>query len=134
MEKHKFATAINCIDGRVQNPVSEWMKEHLNVHYVDTITEPGPDKVLTQGPVERVESLRQKVMVSIRAHHSSVIAVVGHYDCAGNPVSKEEHLRQIKKCVEVVTSWGLPVRIVGLWVNERWGIEVIYDTEKHDLA
>lgn len=67
-------------------------------------------------------------MVSIRAHHSSVIAAVGHYDCAGNPVSKEEHLMQIKECVEVVASWGLPVRIVGLWVNERWEIEVIYDT------
>jgi len=71
------------------------------------VTEPGPDKALTRGTVEVVESIRRKVEVSMTAHHSSVIAVVGHHDCAGNPVSKEEHLEQIKKCIEVVASWGI---------------------------
>ena len=110
------------------------MRTHFNVDYVDMITEPGPDKALTQGPVEVVESIRRKVLVSITAHYSSVIAVVGHHDCAGNPVSKEEHLKQINKCIEVVTSWRLPVRILGLWVNELWEIEVVCDTEKSDFA
>lgn len=131
IKQSKFATAISCIDGRVQKPFTEWMKSHLNVQYVDMVTEPGPDKALTQGPVEVVESIRRKVLVSITAHYSSVIAVVAHHDCAGNPVSKEEHLAQIKKCVEIVASWRLPVRILGLWVNNQWEIEIIYDTERY---
>lgn len=134
MEKSKFATAINCIDGRVQGPVSAWMKEYFHVHYVDMITEPGLNRVLTQGPAEVVESIRQEVMISLRAHQSSTIAVVGHHDCAGNPVSPEERVEQIKKGVEVVTSWRLPVRVVGLWVNERWGIKVVCDTEQRAFA
>ena len=89
IKQSKFATAISCIDGRVQKPVTEWMRTHFNVDYVDMITEPGPDKALTQGPVEVVESIRRKVLVSITAHYSSVIAVVGHHDCAGNPVRKK---------------------------------------------
>lgn len=124
MEKGKFATVISCIDGRVQSPIAEWMKKNLKVDYVDTITEPGPDKALL-GQDERVESIRQKVMISIKAHNSCAIAVAGHYDCAGNPVSEEEHLEQIKKCTEVVASWGLPVRIAGLWVNKQWKVEVV---------
>jgi len=135
MDNNKFATAITCMDGRVQEPVSSWMKQHLHVDYVDTITEAGPDKILIQGPLDgldamkQVESLQRKARLSVEAHGSCAIAVVGHHDCAGNPVSREEHLQQIRKCVEVVASWGLGVRILGLWVNEQWGVEVIADTQ-----
>ncbi len=44
-----FGTAKNCLDGRVQIPVLDWIKLHSRVQYVDMITEPGVDKVLAQG-------------------------------------------------------------------------------------
>jgi len=121
----RFATAINCIDGRAQSPVAEWLKKNVRADYVDTITEPGPDKALLQD----ADPIRKKAMISISAHKSGVIAVAGHHDCAGNPVSKEEHIEQVKKCVEIAASWGFPVRIVGLWVNDNWQAEVVTDTE-----
>ncbi len=37
-----FCTAINCMDGRTQLPVIEFLKNKLSVEYVDTVTEPGP--------------------------------------------------------------------------------------------
>ena len=118
----KFATAINCIDGRAQMPVNEWIRKSLGADYVDTITEPGVDRFLSHGGEE---AIKKKVMISVNAHHSSAIVVAGHHDCAGNPVSKEEHLKHIKKCVEIIESWKLPVRVVGLWVNEQWQVEVV---------
>ncbi len=42
----KFATLINCMDGRVQLPVSRWIKKNFGVDFVDTITEPGPNGIL----------------------------------------------------------------------------------------
>jgi len=48
MASGKFGTAINCIDDRAQAPVSDWIKENHSVDYVDTITEPGSDKVLLE--------------------------------------------------------------------------------------
>lgn len=36
----KFATAINCIDGRTQLPVIEWARKKYGVDYVDMITKP----------------------------------------------------------------------------------------------
>lgn len=37
----KFCTAINCMDGRVQLPVINYLKKHFKVNYVGSITEPG---------------------------------------------------------------------------------------------
>jgi hypothetical protein len=130
--KSRFAAAINCIDGRVQEPVSRWLRGWFNVDYVDTITEPGADKALLES-AERVESIRRRVMVSVTVHNSCGITIVGHHECAGNPVSKEEHLEAIKRCVEVIASWELPVPTVGLWVNEQWAVEVVCggDSSRH---
>lgn len=128
MAAGKFATAINCIDGRVQRPVSEWMRLELSLDYVDTITQPGPDKVLTQGPSATVENMRQNVAVSVAAHQSQVIAIAAHHQCAGNPVSDDEHKEQIRAACAIVAQWGFPARIIGLWVNEWWQVEKIADS------
>jgi Putative carbonic anhydrase len=37
MGEGKFGTAINCMDGRVQEPVINWMKVRYGLDYVDMI-------------------------------------------------------------------------------------------------
>lgn len=127
MEGKKFVTAINCIDGRTQDPVSSWMKKKYNADFVDAITEPGIDKVLAEEHPALVESIKCKVAISTGTHHSKAIGIVGHYDCAANPVSKEEHIEQVKKAVQVVKKMDMPcdVEVFGLWVGEDWTVEVI---------
>ena len=121
----KFGTALNCIDGRTQIPVIEWLKENFDVDYVDLITEPGMDKVLSQGEWVETERLREKVIVSITAHSSNVVVVVVHYDCAANPVCDCKHFCDIIASTSKVKSWRLPVRVVGLWVDEFSHVHVI---------
>jgi len=123
-----FATAINCIDGRVQRPVSDWMRIQYSIDFVDTITQPGPEKTLTQGPQAIIGAMRANVDVSVSAHESKLIAIAAHHGCAGNPVSDEEHQAQVRAACHVVAEWGLPVRVVGLWVNEWWQVELIADS------
>ena len=124
----RFATAINCIDGRTQRPVSEWIRIQFSVDYVDTITQPGPEAALTRGPASAIEVMRQNVGVSVQAHQSQLIAVAAHHECAGNPVSDDEHKAQVRAACEVIAKWGFPARIVGLWVNEWWQVEGVSDT------
>ena len=121
----KFGTTINCIDGRTQKPVSEWIKKNFEVDVVDTVTEPGCDKVMPENNLEKIEQLKSKVSISINAHKSSVIVIAGHHDCAGNPVSKEKHIEQIKQSMQVIKSWDLPVKVAGLWINDKWEAEQI---------
>jgi hypothetical protein len=35
------------MDGRVQLPVIEWMKRNYALDYIDMITEPGSDKIMS---------------------------------------------------------------------------------------
>jgi len=97
MKRKKFATALNCMDGRVQKPVIEFLEKKYKVDFVDMITEPGIDKVLAEGNKKILKEIKKKIEISVKKHGSKIVAVVGHADCAGNPVDKKDHLTQIKK-------------------------------------
>lgn len=130
MSEYKFATAINCIDGRVQVPVFNWMDLHCHVQYVDMITEPGADNILPNGSDYLIYSIREKVRLSLERHHSQAIAIVGHHDCLANPISKEDHWQQIRQSANIIESWGYWVRVLGLWVNEWSSIDVVCDSDE----
>lgn len=128
MAHGRFVTVINCMDGRVQEPVSAWMKERFRADHVDTITEPGPDGILSDGPEDLIESIKSRVLISVNGHGSRTVAVVSHHDCAGNPVEREKHLEQNRASRDIVSSWDLPIRILGLWVGSDWNVEVLSDS------
>ncbi len=123
MADGKFATSISCMDGRIQIPISQWIKENYSVDYVDTITEPGVDKVIAGS--SDLESIKTKIGISINAHKSKLIVVSGHYDCAANPVSDNEHIDLIKKDIEIISSWNLGVDIVGIWIDDSWKVNLV---------
>lgn len=126
MHHGKFGTAINCMDGRAQLPVISWLKSKYELDFIDMITEPGPDKILTQGSPTQIESIKSRVLISVNAHGSQTILVAAHHDCAGNPVSREEHIKQVKDCIKILQSWKLPVKnIMGAWINDNWILEII---------
>ncbi len=120
--KVRFATAINCMDGRAQLPVNEWLRCNHGADYVDTVTEPGPVRLLAEGRDAVVESIRKRVAVSVERHGSRVIAVVAHWDCAGNPVPEPDQLCQLAKSVELVQTWYPDVTVVGLWLGSDWRV------------
>ncbi|MEO0077968.1 MAG: carbonic anhydrase [candidate division WOR-3 bacterium] len=124
MSHGRFVTVINCMDGRTQIPVSEWLRQRYRADYVDTITEPGPDRILAAGQDEAaVVSIRSRVAISVEKHGSRLVAIVGHHDCAGNPVDKASHVRQLRLAADAVRAWGFPVEVLLLWVGENWQVE-----------
>lgn len=125
MAEGTFVTAVNCMDGRVQRPVFDWLKEQYGVDYVDMVTEAGPNKVLLEGSSDQIQSVRSKIEVSLNAHGSKVIAVAGHHDCAGNPVPKDVKWEQTRESVQRLKSWYGDVEVIGLWVNENWEVEKV---------
>ena len=126
MAEGTFATAVNCMDGRVQLPVIEYLKKKLGVDYIDMVTEPGPIKFLAENvDTTIVESIKSRVGISAKKHGSKVVAIVGHDDCAGNPVERSVQVTQIKKSVELAKKWGLDVQFLTLFVNKDWEVEEI---------
>ncbi len=126
MSTKKFVTAINCMDGRVQLPIIEWMKAQFSADFVDMITEAGPNKILADNNnIHLIQSLKKRVEISVMKHASFQIAIVGHADCAGNPVDKETQVEQVKIAVRTVQSWGFQTPVVGLWVDDHWAVHKI---------
>jgi hypothetical protein len=126
MAHSKFGTAINCMDGRAQLPVINWMKEQFHLDYVDMITEPGADKAVGEGWYELVEEIKAKTLISVNKHGSRILVIAGHDDCAGNPVTPEQHKTHITEAVGEVLSWNLPLeKVIGVWLDKDWKVEVV---------
>lgn len=122
----KFGTAINCIDGRTQEPVINFMKKKYGIDGVDMVTFPGADGIFSvRENLEKIEIIRRSVSISIEKHHSRIIAIVGHFDCAGNPGDKEHHYAHIRKGLHEVSSWNFDVQIAGYYVNDELQIEEV---------
>ncbi|MFC2049597.1 carbonic anhydrase [Chloroflexota bacterium] len=123
---NKFGTAINCMDGRTQIAVIEYLKSVYGVNYVDLVTEPGPNKILAENKdMAIIESIKRRIKISVEHHDSKLVAVVGHHDCAGNPADKATQIAHILSAVETVRHWGLNVQVVGLWVDEKWKVRLV---------
>lgn len=119
-----FAAVINCMDGRVQEPVNEWMKATTGATYIDVITEAGPDRIMSSTATAS-RLILNRILVSRDKHASNQIALVAHHDCAGNPVSKAQHIEHLTQAGKIMATWNLGMTIYMLWVNEKWQVELI---------
>lgn len=135
--QHLWSVHVGCIDDRGIQPIRAWAIEKFGVQHVDPVTEAGMDGFLTasmpddeeakkQREVE-LERIKKNLFVSLEHHKSYPVIVSGHYGCAGNPVSDDEHRQCIQHACELVRSWGVPenVEVLGVFVNSNWQVEEI---------
>ena len=119
----EFCTAVNCMDGRVQIPVITYLKERFKVAYVDVVSEPGPNKILADGTDQQLlDSIWSRVEISLFKHASRGIAVIGHHDCAGNPVDRDTQRQHTAEAVRRVRERFGSVEVIGLWVDRNWEV------------
>jgi hypothetical protein len=127
-ENLKFGTTINCIDGRTQRPVIDYITQNYGVDIVDMITFPGADGIFSnEQRLAEASFARGSASISVQKHNSRIIAVVGHYDCAGNPGDRSHHYMQIRKALQEVSVWNFPAKIIGLYVNDNWQVEEVIE-------
>jgi len=121
-----FYTVVNCMDGRVQRPALDYLTERFGIEYLDTITEPGPNGILhRRDDPATIDSILRRIDVSVDHHGSIGVAVVGHYDCTGNPGDKAHQNRDTTGAVRFLRERYPDVPIIGLWIDETWSVEEI---------
>ncbi len=129
-----FYTAINCMDGRVQLPVINYLKDRFKAGYIDSVTEAGPVLYLAEKTdSQQTKSILQRIDISINNHKSAGLAIVAHYDCAGNPVDDQTQIVQLTSAVNFLASHYSNVEIIGLWVNSNWSIKEICSIPKKQI-
>lgn len=126
-----FFTTVGCMDGRVQEPVAKFGRGRFAAEYPDTITEAGLVGLLARGSGDQslVDSIKNKINISLEKHHSKGIIVHGHQECAGNPVDDNRHKDDTRRSLEIIKSFVSPsVPVVGVFVKREtngWEIEEI---------
>ncbi len=113
-----FCTVVNCMDGRVQESVNQYLRRRFEVNYVDVVTEPGPNKILSEvTPIHLVQSILNRITVSVEKHGSKSITIAGHEDCAGNPAEKEQQITHLNNARNYLQKQFSDVEILAIWVE-----------------
>ncbi|MHC4914199.1 MAG: carbonic anhydrase [Planctomycetota bacterium] len=121
-----FATALNCMDGRVQLPANEAVRSLFGVDHVDTITEAGIVRFLSdETDSDEAAAALSSVRISLAKHGSRAIAVAAHQDCAGNPCSDSEQQEQLRRAVAFLKGQFADCKVVGLWIGDDWTARVV---------
>jgi len=139
-----FFTSVGCMDGRVQDPVSEYGKARFGVKFADTITEAGlvgqisrlqaPEAQADGGQVKKdtdpkvLESIKNKILISLTKHLSKGIVVHGHQECAGNPVADEQHKEETKEAARIIRAMlgAMDLEVKPIFIvrsGEEWVVE-----------
>lgn len=129
---------ISCSDGRITG-ASARVREFTTKNGFDVgptcvyrIKIPGPDGTCTgvRGDAH-LTALRENIGVLVEKARPALIAVAGHCDCAGFPVSDDEHLSSSKRAATRIKEWFPEVPVLGLidykLAEDVWKFEqVIY--------
>jgi hypothetical protein len=123
----KFGTVINGMDGRVQYPVLDYLKNQFEIDFFDTANEVDPLTILSDRTDKcRLISLKEKITFSIEEHHSRLVAVVGHHDFSGNSNSREKQETQLSDTIDYLRrAYGDDIMFIGHYVTEEYKVEEI---------
>ncbi len=129
-----FVTVLGCMDGRCQAKTVIFAKKLFKAQHVDTITEPGMDKVLAGGAHAVADKeflphlrkwIKRKALISAKGHGSKHVLITGHMSCAGNPVSYEEHIAHLTAAKKSVGKWKLFEKIHVAVFDEKWMLKAL---------
>lgn len=118
----EFGTVLTCMDGRPQRKVADYLTSSFGVRHLDTITTAGMVRHIA-AETDQTPMLLDNLAVSIDRHGSRQVAVVAHFDCAGNPASEESQKRQLQEAVARIRRLYPDVESIGLWLGEHLIVE-----------
>lgn len=129
----RFATAITCMDGRIQQSVVEWTRRRFGVDYVDMLTVAGPDRAVGDDQLVGTRLLSDAVL-SQQAHGSEFLVLASHSDCAANPVSGPEHERMVRAGVDWLGERLPGMTVIGIHIGFDWPALNVVEVTGSSLA
>lgn len=118
----EFATVLNCMDGRVQRKVNDYLTASFGVRWVDSLTAPGMVQHIAEDTA-RTGQILADLGISLNRHGSRQIAVAAHADCAGNPVSDRTQKDQLGLATKRLAEQSPDAEVMALWVSDSWIVE-----------
>jgi hypothetical protein len=90
----------------------------------DTITDPGPVKDLANtDDTAYWDRICARIDISVQKHGSGHIFVTGHHDCAGNPVSRDVQIGQLRVASQQIKARYPECQVNTVYINQQWCCE-----------
>ncbi len=105
--------------------MADFLVTRFGVPHIDTVTRAGIVKHLTSSYDPATNAIITDLEASLNLHGSTQLALVAHYDCAGNPVDDDIQRSQLQDSVVHFGRRYPGITIFGLWVGEKWTVEVL---------
>ena len=123
-----FFTSVGCMDGRVHPAVLLYGQDKFGAKYADTITEAGLVGQIAKADPTILESIKNKILISITRHLSKGIVVHGHQECAGNSVDDEQHKEETREAAKIIKAMlgAMDLEVTPLFIirsGENWIVE-----------
>lgn len=125
-----FFTSIGCMDGRVHQAITTYGQNKFGAKYADTITEAGLVGLIFKKDIDSklLESIKNKILISLSKHLSKGIVVHGHSECAGNPVEDQEHKEETRESARIVKTMvgAMDIEVIPVFVirdGDNWKVE-----------
>jgi len=110
--------AVNCVDGRAQLPVIEFIKREYGWSLFDVITEWNPAYVLSERNTSiEANSIMEKIESLIKNNIYNTIVITAHHGCADNCESDADYSRHLNLSVRYVGKHFPELKVIGLWID-----------------
>ncbi|HET9258733.1 MAG TPA: carbonic anhydrase [Acidimicrobiia bacterium] len=120
----RYGSVLECMDGRSQRKVADYLNTVFGVRNLDTITTAGAIRHLAED-TDQTQTLLANLAISVDKHGSHQIAVVAHHDCAGNPVPDNTQKTQVSRAMARIREVHPNAEVIGLWLDANLIVERI---------
>lgn len=112
-----FCTAVTCMDGRIQESVTAYLRNYFKTQWVDMVSEAGPVSSIASGEPTITKAVISRVQLSIKAHSSCGIALIAHEDCAAIPGDMEAKTPITLEAARRLRIQFPGMEVIALWAN-----------------
>lgn len=113
-------TVVNCMDGMIQLPVIEFVKNVWNVGWVDVITEAAPDKILFENSDnETILRIHRNIQISLEGQKAKHLAIVSHSHCDSHKASDNKKVEMLHCIVGNLKRIYPNADVMGIWIDKE---------------
>jgi hypothetical protein len=134
---HRYGLAIMAADARPRLSLTPWLRTRYGLEQLQTVLLDWPEwDALVAGELDSPHLRRIKDRLALaQLCCPQAIVVVGGAVRQASYDERPQARSEVKRIVVNVQSFGLPIDVIGVWVNERWmSEECLIESEELSLA
>jgi hypothetical protein len=120
-----YAVVVLPSDARPRLSLIPWLRTRYGIAQVHTVSLAWPEwDALVAGDIDSPHLRRFKDRLALaQLCRPEAVVVVGGAVPQPSRDERPQARREVERVVSQIRAWGLPLEVIGVWVNEHWGAD-----------